>query len=549
MIRRGVTSSVSLPLLLLLVLSTGGLACRPSTQRREVPEPGGLGLLGTEVQEQYADYRQALERLRQEPEPRPAELARAWGQLGMWHDLYEYLDGAEACYRNAEELDPSDPRWPYYLGHVFRRRGRFEEAREAFRRVLAVSPHDLPSLVWLGEADIDDGRPDAAEVSFRAALERDPGSVRAMLGLGKVALARRDFQAAVVQLEQALARQPSATEIHYALGLAYRGQGQIELAQQQMALGQVANRDRVPVALDDPLRTDLVSLRRDTMARNRQAKRLLDEGRVEEAIAELRKLVEADPDTADWRINLAMALQRAGQDAAAIEQLEEILRRQPRHAKAHFSRAVIRSMRPDLAGAEADYRAALAADPAFLEAQFNLGNLLRETTRFAEALEHYQRAIEIDPANQLARFWRASCEIALGRFVEARRDLEQDLEQVAEGADGLRLLLSRLLAAAPDPAARDGDRALVLAEDAFRRSHNLVHAETVAMALAEQGRYGQAVAWQEACLAAAQSGGLPEAVAWVRARLASYRGQRAARAIWATGEHPTPIEVEAPELP
>ena len=72
---------------------------------------------------------------------------------------------------------------------------------------------------------------------------------------------------------------------------------------------------------------------------------------------------------------------------------------------------------------------------------------------------------------------------------------------------GLVLLLARLLAAAPDAAARDGARALALATEAVAGDASLTAAETLAMALAEQGRTGEAVAWQRAAVAAIQRSG------------------------------------------
>jgi hypothetical protein len=58
-------------------------------------------------------------------------------------------------------------------------------------------------------------------------------------------------------------------------------------------------------------------------------------------------------------------------------------------------------------------------------------------------------------------------------------------------------LLARLLAAAPTPEVRDGQRAVELAEAAFAMAPSAGTAATVAMAYAETGRFDEAVRWQE----------------------------------------------------
>src|SRR5262249_44706257 len=88
----------------------------------------------------------------------PDQVASAYGELGNLLLAAEYFDAAEPCYLNAEALSPKDPRWPYYLGHVYRARGEGERSVRAFERALADDPADVATLVWLGNAVLDQGR-------------------------------------------------------------------------------------------------------------------------------------------------------------------------------------------------------------------------------------------------------------------------------------------------------------------------------------------------------------------------------------------------------
>ena len=103
---------------------------------------------------------------------------------------------------------------------------------------------------------------------------------------------------------------------------------------------------------------------------------------------------------------------------------------------------------------------------------------------------------------------------------EAARDLLHDGFAARPGHHALALALARLLAACPLDELRDGPRALAIARQvAAGRSASA--AEVVAMALAEVGRFGEAVQLQEQVLAAAQRQGLD--ATYLRVNLEGYR--------------------------
>ena len=80
-----------------------------------------------------------------------------------------------------------------------------------------------------------------------------------------------------------------------------------------------------------------------------------------------------------------------------------------------------------------------------------------------------------------------------------------------------------MLVTAPDPALRDGARALQLADGVFRALDSLEHGETVAMALAESGRFDDAARFQERLLARVRQAGEMELAARLEANLSRYR--------------------------
>ena len=109
-----------------------------------------------------------------------------------------------------------------------------------------------------------------------------------------------------------------------------------------------------------------------------------------------------------------------------------------------------------------------------------------------------------------------------GDIAGALSGLEEALTVLPESPE-IRFNLARLLACGPDPARRDGARALGLAEELFREEANLQHAETLAMALAEAGRFADAVGLQGQVLDAARNMGNAALAGQVESNLDRYR--------------------------
>jgi tetratricopeptide (TPR) repeat protein len=132
--------------------------------------------------------------------------------------------------------------------------------------------------------------------------------------------------------------------------------------------------------------------------------------------------------------------------------------------------------------------------------------------------------------------------VRLGRYREARDRLERDARVFAD-QPGFAHALARVLAAAPDDGVRDGARALALVKPLADAQRSPATAETMAMALAETGRFDEAVRWQTQALDMARRGGRPEAVKHLTANLRLYEARRPCRTPWTDDDpvhHPQP---------
>ena len=428
-----------------------------------------------------------------------------------------------AAYRNAQYYAPEEFRWPYYLGHLYRDLADIPKSQVSVRRALELKADYLPARLLVAEISLDEGRPEDAEPVLREILKLDASYVPALVALGKLALARKAHEEASVHLSSALDLAPTASEIHYPLGMAYRGLGELERARSFLE-----RRGTAKAPAGDPLMAELRELASGFRLHQNRGNDAFLQGHYEQAARAFRKAVAADPQNAEPRANLAAALSRLQQPEEARAEIEEALRLDPQNASAHFALGTLLARAGRNEEAIDHYLQALAGDPGREDAHYNLANALRRGNRLPEAVEHYLRTVEINPRQTQARYGLALTLIQLERWPEAKASLETSHATFPEVAP-LANLLARLLAACPQDALRDGPRALEIAETLTADIKSLVNVETLAMALAEVGRYPEAVGSQEAALAAARGAKRTDLETRLRANLDRYRAGKPSR--------------------
>src|SRR5436309_1590143 len=104
-------------------------------------------------------------------EPRSAA---AWGKLGMVLRAHDFEAESVQALREAERLDPVDPRWPYLQGLTLIL-AKPDDGLACLRRAAERSPADRPQpRLRLAEFLLEQGRVDEAEAAVRSVGESDP---------------------------------------------------------------------------------------------------------------------------------------------------------------------------------------------------------------------------------------------------------------------------------------------------------------------------------------------------------------------------------------
>jgi tetratricopeptide (TPR) repeat protein len=229
-------------------------------------------------------------------------------------------------------------------------------------------------------------------------------------------------------------------------------------------------------------------------------------------------------------LNLGEALQEQQRSAEALAHYQEVLKLSParREAYNNIARIYTDEGRP---GEALEYsRTAVRLNPRSPSLHTSLGIVLSELKRFDEAQAEFSEALRLDGGNVPAHFMTARTYLKQGNDAAALPQLRAAL-QLAPDDFQIVIFTARVLASDPDPQVRDANGALALTEQARKiagDAHPLV-LDTLAMALAEAGRFSEAAQAEQQAVALAQPAGTNSDAAVMQERLGRYQNHQAWR--------------------
>jgi len=381
------------------------------------------------VRHQITSQQNSLAATVKDPAATDAKLSAAYGAMGEIYHAYSLTAPARECYVNTNRLAPQDFRWIYLLAKLDQLEGRVDDAIRGFRAVTSLEPRLVAAQVNLGNIYLELNRLDDAGQSFSAALNIEKQNPAAYYGLGQVALSRRRYADAVTHFEKALALAPAANRIHYALAMAYRG-----LQNPEKAKLHLAQQGPVGVRVADPLMdrlTELVQSARVYLIRGKQA---LEAKRYEEAAAEFRKAIAANPESVPAHVNLGATLTQLGDPKGAAEEFEKTLLIEPNNTNAHYNLAILLANENNHERAMVHLRAVSTLNPNDLGARFFLVQELSKSNRWEEALlefSHITKTLSQPGRCEQAAVWQQRLiEVAAQqRNVEIEAKLKAALQQ------------------------------------------------------------------------------------------------------------------------
>jgi protein O-mannosyl-transferase len=344
-----------------------------------------------------------------------------------------------------------------------------------WRTTIRQNPRSAQAHNNLAAALGDKGLSDSAAEHSRIALELDPHNLEAEMNLAMVSRHQGRKIEAIRQYEQIVGRHP-------------------DLHRPELAL----------------------------------ANTLMEAGRPDDAMPHYHRAIELATKSPAPYVDLGDALCSTGAYSQAVEYYHRALALMANSVPIRFrlGRALVELGRVD--DAEREFRECVAIDPGFADAQNALGIVLLQRGRSDEAVGPLAEAVRLNPGDAAKRANFGYALVKAGRFREGAGAYEAALKLDA-GLQAALVNFAWLCATCPDPAFRDGRRAVEMAERANRvaRGANLFLLRALGAAYAETERWQDSMDVTARALESALATGNSEMAGLLRSDRAHYERKEA----------------------
>jgi tetratricopeptide (TPR) repeat protein len=359
-----------------------------------------------------------------------APTPRLWDLYGDAYTQIHDLPNAEEAYRKAEEAQPGDINHRRGLAQTLLNEEKYPQALEQYQRLAEMDAEDPNNYLRLAEIYRQLKQLDKAEQNVLLAKQRAPGNLEVIYYESSIYQAQGRSDDAIRVLSDAVAGVKSQSEftpsrrrtlaiLYQQLGQLYRDVSNYSAAvntfEEMLRLGPEEDRraramiiDTYRVARDIPkaletARKALDAYPKDRAIRTTQALLLGQNAQTDQAVAQLRQLL--DGTSADFEIQLDLAqveeqARRWPEAEQAVHAAEKLAPRPSDKETAGFLLGAIFERQKKFDQAEEQFRQVLNANPRNPAALNYYGYMLADRgVRLDEATELIKRALAEDPTN------------------------------------------------------------------------------------------------------------------------------------------------------
>ena len=347
--------------------------------------------------------------------------ATLYDHLGDAYTQTHDFPKAEAAYRKATDLDPTELSHVRGLAQTLLSEEKYTEALTVYQKLSEMLPDDADTYLRIAQIYRELHQLDKAEENLVKARQYAPGSLEVMYNEAMIYESQGRFEDAIRVLSDAVtgvkaqskvlpSRRRSLSILYQQLGMLYRDtqnfQAAIYTFQELGRLGDEEDR-----------RSRLLIM--DTYRQARELPKAMQAGK--EALAKY-------PDDTSIRSSLAMMLGEAQQPDEAIKLLQVGLKGTAVNRETYLSYAQIyeRSHRFTEAEAAARKAEALAVQPADNElAWLILGAIFERQKQYDKAEEEFKKVIDVNPKNSMVLNYYGYMLADRGIRLDEARDLIQ----------------------------------------------------------------------------------------------------------------------------
>lgn len=374
--------------------------------------------------EAEAAYSKAL-KLR--PEHTKARLGRAalYVESKKFPAATQDVDAVLARYKD-------NPEALHLRGVSLYHQGKYQDAKTSFELALRNTLNPAPTLLWLGLTNYAMGNLEQAADHLRRFVRAAPGALEAKALLAYIDASRGGTEQAketLTALRDVKFKDPQSLA---AVGRAFMLVGDAEAGSKYFA----------QAVENDPGATE---------PRINLASSLIRGGRESQAVAQLEKAIELNPESKDAEQMLVLSLLRQKKYDEALRAVDQALAKHAKEAWPHNFRGAVFTQKGDTAAAAKAYQQALELEPGNPASTHSLAFLALKDGKIDDARAWYQRTLDKNNDHWQTLLALAALEQQAGRAAEARQLLERAAAK--HGAEpAVAITLGKAYLANNDPA-------------------------------------------------------------------------------------------------
>lgn len=352
------------------------------------------------------------------------ERARPYLALGALYLRQKNLEKAEQSFKRAVTVDAKSIEARTLLANFYLAKRETASAEQEFKAAAAIAPAGSPSRVTLADFYLMLNRPEEAKQVLAEITKQAPDFLPAWRRTAQIALAEQKYDESLSALKHIFDKNPDDVDGHLL-------RGQIHLAKKETA---AAITEFQNVLRQEP---------KSAPAHYQHALAQLQGGSIDQAKLALQDAKTNAPGFVDAQLLLAELNIRSGNLEVAVDELEGLIEKQPKVARAYVLLGGVYLSKKETVKATETYRQFARLAPDNPQGPYLIGLGLRAQGKIPEARASFAQAVAkaptfVEPLSQLV-----SLDLSEKRSDEALARVKKQLDLSPQSL-GLHLLLGRV---------------------------------------------------------------------------------------------------------
>jgi len=376
----------------------------------------GMALLESDPAKAKLEFQNALQ-LKKNMTPAIYGMALAAEKQADWQAAFVLLN-------KVLDEDPQHIEAAVKVGQLFLAAGELKKAKEMADKAIAIDKHNLNVIVLQASIDLKEANYVDAVSKAQAVLKQDAKNTDAIMVLASERYANKDFLASIGFLDRGLKLNEKNLAMHLFKIQALAASGNI-------------------VQTESAYKKVIEVFPENYMVRTKFAEFYYNNNKKAEAEAQLRILVDKQPDQLEPKINLAKYLTATKGESAGVQELEKMAAKNPDNYELSFYLIGIYEKQRNTESADKLLNAIVknAGDkPEGLKAKVKVASKLLQTKQKEKAVSLLNEVLEADGGQQDALVLKAGIAMDERRFDDAIIELRSVLRDQPNNSQALLMM-------------------------------------------------------------------------------------------------------------